>query len=162
MLFLSYLSANESLRELFALGAPLHEITLFVFSFAVTCLSWRGLDVNGCACFVLTISVCLPFLVFSVIGLPSIDPNNFLLGPSRPNTNGASLPPDTSVEWGPLLNCLFWNLNVQYGTQYGPQCLQDCNTMLICVIYSTSTRRQRLQEILWSQLRPFLRPWALL
>lgn len=112
MLFLSYLSANENFKELFAENAPVHGLTLATFSFAVTYLTWRGLDVNGCACFILTISVCLPFLVFSVIGYTSIDPDNFLLGPSRPSTNAESMPPDTSVQWGPLLNCLFWNLNV--------------------------------------------------
>lgn len=112
VLFVSYLSANDNLRALLAVGAPLHEATVVLFALAITYLAWCGLDVNGRACFVLTISVCLPFLVFSVIGFPSVDPANFFLGPSRPNTDEPSLPPDTSVEWGPLLNCLFWNLNV--------------------------------------------------
>jgi fatty acid desaturase len=112
VLFVSYLSANESLRELLAVGEPLHEATIVTFAFVITYLAWCGLDVNGRACFVLTISVCLPFFVFSVIGFPSVDPTNFFLGPSRSNTDEA-LPPDASVQWGPLLNCLFWNLNVR-------------------------------------------------
>jgi len=111
VLFVSYMSANESLAGVLAEGGPAREATIISFSFAITYLTWRGLDVNGSACVILTVSVCLPFLVFAAIGLPSVDPANFFLGPSRPAAD-ENLLLDKSVQWGPLLNCLFWNLNV--------------------------------------------------
>mmetsp|Transcript_7596 Transcript_7596/g.17363 ORF Transcript_7596/g.17363 Transcript_7596/m.17363 type:complete len:615 (-) Transcript_7596:726-2570(-) len=112
VLFFSYLKAAELPGFPAEESGGLAELRLWVvlsFTAVGTWLTWRGLDVNGSACFYLTAVVLLPFLVFSILGLPQVDPRNWLLGPD--GTSTVSSMDWADVQWAPLLNCLFWNLN---------------------------------------------------
>jgi len=113
VLFVSYLGANEGLADHLSEGEPGRYATVIGFTVAMTYLAWRGLDVNGSACIILTAVVMTPFLVFSVIGVHQVDPSNWLLGPAAPSSDADVSGEETKgdIQWSPLLNCLFWNLN---------------------------------------------------
>ena len=74
-----YIENNKSVEALLPLerwGAILG------FTAALTYLTWRGLDVNGATCIALTVIVLAPFVVFSLVGLPQVNPSNWFLGPA--------------------------------------------------------------------------------
>ena len=79
VLFFSYLKAAELPGFPAEESGGLAELRLWVvlsFTAVGTWLTWRGLDVNGSACFYLTAVVLLPFLVFSILGLPQVTPES--------------------------------------------------------------------------------------
>jgi len=114
-----------------------------VFTAIMTYLTWRGLDVNGTTCIVLTAFVLLPFIVFSCIGIPQIDPSNWLLAPVKHNGDGDDdLDYDddnidkflrhgglADIDWRTLLNCLFWNLNYyDSASAFSGDCVEPAKT----------------------------------
>lgn len=95
LLFLEYLSdlqvvnLSDTSKWLAATGLCL------VLSY----LNWRGLHIVGRTAVGLCIFSLLPFIVLVVYGAPKVDLQRF----QQPNLG--------DVDWGYLLNVLFWNLN---------------------------------------------------
>jgi len=116
-LMLSYIVEN---RNVGALSGSMRQLLIFTFSALMTLVTWRGLDVNGGTCIFLTAFVLLPYVAFSLLGVPQVDPANWFLGPDVRNSADDGQADDGvggvegswgDVNWRVLLNCLFWNVN---------------------------------------------------
>jgi amino acid transporter len=75
---------------------------LIALTIALTCLNYRGLDVVGNVAIVICIVSLLPFLVFCIYLIPSVQPSRWLIGPKLGFFG---------VNWRLLLNTFFWNIN---------------------------------------------------
>jgi amino acid transporter len=114
-------------------------ISIVIFTIMMTTLTWRGLDVNGMTCIALTAFVLLPFLVFTILGIPQIEPSNWLLGPFKRDASGHVMEDDEvmakhdggfeSVKWHSLVNILFWNLNYfDSASAFSGDCVEPAKT----------------------------------
>lgn len=120
-LMLQYVTSNSGVE----MSDSLRYIYIISFTILMTYLTWRGLDVNGKTCVVLTAFILLPFIVFILIGIPQVNPSYWFLGPVERNMDDDNNDGFrhigvlkflqeggfSEVDWRTLLNCLFWNLN---------------------------------------------------
>eukprot|EP01062_Namystynia_karyoxenos_P059776 TRINITY_DN5119_c0_g1_i1.p1 TRINITY_DN5119_c0_g1~~TRINITY_DN5119_c0_g1_i1.p1 ORF type:complete len:623 (+),score=134.12 TRINITY_DN5119_c0_g1_i1:153-2021(+) len=101
-LFLEYLvaAADGSLDELSS-GVE-RWVVIVLVTVVLVYLNYRGLELVGN----IAIGICLfglaPFVCMVLMGIPQVEPSRLV----EPPVGGWS-----HVNWGPLLNILFWNLN---------------------------------------------------
>ncbi|PSC67221.1 putative polyamine transporter isoform A [Micractinium conductrix] len=127
VLFLEYLQAVWPVLESFWPRL----IFLVGLNFALSYLNYRGLHVVGEAAIGMTIFTLLPFLAMVLLGLPHVQPSNWV-----------KVDWDT-VEWLPFLNVMFWCLNywdsvstlageVQNPTKTFPRALFGAVILVVC------------------------------
>lgn len=72
-------------------------------AFLWTMFNWLGLNVVGTAATLLMIGSLAPFGIMSVLAIPKLQPQRWLIGSSREALS--------KVKWNKLLNIVFWNVN---------------------------------------------------
>lgn len=95
LLFLDYLKHSV---PLFGTGAT-RMSALFVMTFCLTFLNFRGLTIVGYTAVGLAFFSLLPFLVLGLLAIPRLRPKRWLAIDLK------------STDWRGFLNSLFWNLN---------------------------------------------------
>lgn len=127
VLLLEYILQVVDLRA--EIGQVFRFILLASTTLGLAYVNWLGLDFVGN----MSISICLlsvsPFIILTVLGLFSVDPNRWFMLPEANygsdilNTTGAESGSDaatvglfsaaalSAIQWRPFLNNLFWNLN---------------------------------------------------
>ena len=122
-LFLKYVASYLNSKAFFS-----EDVTRFVFTVAITMvlslINYSGLHIVGNLSIIICIISMSPFIIMVLLSLPTIDPKRWWVMPDPSvvaNSNdGAtfdstgffiSLPIMANIQWRPLLNNLFWNLN---------------------------------------------------
>ena len=99
-LFHSYLKVH-----LPALDDPLiGTLCMVVFILSMAYVNYRGLDIVSSLGLFLMVFILTPFVLIFVLGVPSVNPANWLMGMHTPPVVG-------SANLLALFNVLFWNLN---------------------------------------------------
>jgi hypothetical protein len=141
VLLIRYISENEMIGEL---TGEVRFWAIVAFTLSMTYLTWRGLDVNGMTCVLLCAFVLLPFLCFSVIGAPQVDPSNWFLGPMKRNHYHHEVGEEgyaeelehggeKKIRWHAMINVLFWNLNYFHSASaFSGDCLEPVKTFPKC------------------------------
>ncbi|EER08412.1 Arginine/ornithine antiporter, putative [Perkinsus marinus ATCC 50983] len=80
------------------LNERVYNIVLVILTLSLSYVNYRGLKVVGWLAVAMMCFVLSPFIVFIVMGVPQVEPSNWLLGRN-------------DMEWTKWLNVLFWNLN---------------------------------------------------
>lgn len=101
-------------------------MTRFIFTVGITIvlslINYSGLHIVGNLSIIICIISMSPFIIMVLLSLPTIDPNRWLVMPdpsvmtnSNDNLENAgflfTIPVIANIQWRPLLNNLFWNLN---------------------------------------------------
>ncbi|CAM6126533.1 unnamed protein product [Calypogeia fissa] len=95
VLFLDYLKRAMPIFD----GGPYRLIALVLITVGLTYLNYRGLTIVGYTAVALTIFSLLPFCIMSIMAIPLIKPERWLVMDLK------------GVNWRGYLNTLFWNLN---------------------------------------------------
>ncbi|CAJ1945907.1 unnamed protein product [Cylindrotheca closterium] len=121
VLFLDYLQemlgqSSDASAESDATAAeerPIKRFLLLSFASAVLgYINWRGLDVVGKLSVYIAVIAMSPFVIMTIVGSFKVDHERWLEWPP-PSTeqDGSDSTIFQSIQWAPLLNNLFWNLN---------------------------------------------------
>lgn len=121
-MFLDYLLQNPE-KQPEDLHPVLRFLLLSICSIVLAFLNYRGLDVVGRFSIAICVIAMSPFIIFTIIGIPQINPSKWLTKPSLTVEEyesvsdydlGGGLFPNAvlgGVLLRPYLNNLFWNLN---------------------------------------------------
>lgn len=120
-LFLKYVASYLNSKAFFS-----DDITRFVFTVGITIvlslINYSGLHIVGNLSIIICIISMSPFIIMVLLSLPTIDPKRWLVMPDpsylADSNNGSdragflfTIPIIYNIQWRPLLNNLFWNLN---------------------------------------------------
>jgi amino acid transporter len=122
-LFLKYVASYLNSKAFFS-----DDSTRFIFTVAITLvlsmINFSGLHIVGNLSIIICIVSMSPFIIMTLLSLPTIDPKRWLTMPdpslASANSDNSTetftgflftLPMIAGIQWRPLLNNLFWNLN---------------------------------------------------
>jgi amino acid transporter len=119
-LFLKYVASYMNSKAFFSA-----DIIRFIFTVGITIvlslINYSGLHIVGNLSIIICIISMSPFIIMVILSIPTIDPKRWFIlpDPSVTAMDGEydnsgfllTLPIIAGVQWRPLLNNLFWNLN---------------------------------------------------